>query len=125
MPNYSRSFWLKSGPQLKKHRTLMHGIGAILLNFPKKLASQDFYKSSDQVELPPNSVKSYYPLPHSGMGIQSFFSHRAIVTPLGMIHSLIQQGCSEASKEGNHLYLRELDDLVKDWGVGSICETGY
>lgn len=66
----------------------MHGIGAILLSFPKKLASQDFYKSSDHVELPPNSVKSYYPLSQSGMGIQSFFSHKAIVTPLGIIHSL-------------------------------------
>lgn len=81
MPNYGRSFWLKPGPQLKKHRTLMHGIGAIWLNFPKKFASQDFYKSSDPVELPPNSVKSYYPLPQSGMGIQSFFFHKAIVTP--------------------------------------------
>ena len=59
----------------------MHGIGAIWLNFPKKLASQVFYKSSDPVELPPNSVKSYYPLPQSGMGIQSFFSHKAVVTP--------------------------------------------
>lgn len=56
-------------------------IGAIWLNFPKKFASQNFYKSSHHVELPPNSVKSYYPLPQSGMGIQSFFSHKAIVTP--------------------------------------------
>lgn len=37
----------------------MHGIGAIFLNFPKKFASQDFYESSDHVELPPDSVKSY------------------------------------------------------------------
>ena len=141
MPNYGRSFWLKSGPQLKKHSTLMCGFGAIWLNFPKKFASQDFYKSFDHVELLPNSFKSYYLLPQSGMGIQSFFSHKAIVTPsrddplslwLSGLKSalnctIIQQGVcwgferrESSSPKGTGWPSQGLGGRV-----GSICETGF
>lgn len=32
--------------------------------------------------------------------------------------------CSEALQEGNHLHLRELDDLTKDWGWGVSVRLG-
>lgn len=55
---------LKSGPRLRKRWTLTPGTGAIWMDFPKKFASQDFCKSSELVEVPPNSLlrsTTHYP----------------------------------------------------------------